>query len=172
MPWGGGAKMKKIKRDVRGQRVYMNKVLLRERTHSGGSPCPRLQTLGRRLPGSASAVQEGRTFIPKTPHLSSFSTLDGSTRLPSTPGWKGDLEVLGWGAQPGVSPGPSASGLLCSWAWGEKTVVESVNCLWPGGGAHSTALSLSLHSGDNRAPGTRTDPGSRHGRGLRWGDAA
>lgn len=53
----------------------------------------------------------GGALTPKTTHLSSFSTLEGSTRLPS---WKGDLGLFGWGAQPGVSLGLSASGLLCS----------------------------------------------------------
>lgn len=56
----------------------------------------------------------GKALTPKTPHLSSFSMLVGSTRLPS---WKGDLGVLGWEAQPGASLGLSASGLLCSCAW-------------------------------------------------------
>lgn len=51
--------------------------------------------------------------IPR-PHLSSLSVLEGSTRLPSTPGWKGDFGVLGWGAQLRDSPGLSTSGRLCS----------------------------------------------------------
>jgi hypothetical protein len=51
---------------------------------------------------------------PQAPHLSSFSKPDGSARLPSTPGWKGDLGDLDWGVQLGVSPGLSTSGLLCS----------------------------------------------------------
>lgn len=47
-------------------------------------------------------------------YLSSLSALEGSTRLPSTPGWKGDLGVLGWGVQLRDSPGLSTSDLLGS----------------------------------------------------------
>lgn len=62
----------------------------------------------------SSILNVGRKYLHPHPYLSSFSVLEGSTRLPSTPGWKGDLGLLGWGVQLRDSPGLSASGLLGS----------------------------------------------------------
>lgn len=62
----------------------------------------------------SSILNMGRKYPHPHPYLSSFSVLEGSTRLPSTPGWKGDLGLLGWGVQLRDSPGLSTSILLGS----------------------------------------------------------